>query len=361
MRDHLLGRDTDDIDLAIPGDPKPYARKLARAVRGAAFELSGAFGAWRVVAPKHAWHVDLVTLRDGDIDADLAQRDFTINAMAEPLQGGELLDPHGGREDLANRLVRMVSAQALEDDPLRSLRAIRIAVELDLELDDGHRPRRRRPTRAASNGSPPSGSSPSSSASSRPTRSCAACDCMDEHGLTDVVLPELSALKGIEQSHFHHLDVHDHTLAVLDEVTKLDDPLLAEPFADELTRGEAMRWAALLHDAAKPQTRGRPAGRAGDVPRPRRRGRRAGQGRPRPPALLGQAARLRRRADPAPPRRGLPRPRAPARPPHGLALPAEDQALQRRHHALHRRRPPRDARRQRRAGDRGPPRRRTRR
>ena len=56
--------------------------------------------------------------------------------MAEPLAGGELLDPHGGREDLTNRLVRMVSAQALEDDPLRSLRAVRIAVELDLTLDE---------------------------------------------------------------------------------------------------------------------------------------------------------------------------------------------------------------------------------
>src|SRR5215218_1507266 len=87
VRDHLLGRDTDDIDLAIPGDPRPRAKQLARAVRGAAFELS----AWRVVAPEHAWHVDLVRLRDGDIHADLAQRDFTINAMAEPLQGGDLL------------------------------------------------------------------------------------------------------------------------------------------------------------------------------------------------------------------------------------------------------------------------------
>src|SRR3954451_13080263 len=133
--DRLLGRDTDDIDLAGPGDPRPFARSLSRAVRGAAFELSGAFGAWRVVAPGHAWHVDLVTLRDGDIQADLAQRDFTINAMAEPLDGGELLDPHGGRADLDAGVVRMVSPRALAEDPLRSLRAVRIAVELELSLD----------------------------------------------------------------------------------------------------------------------------------------------------------------------------------------------------------------------------------
>src|SRR4051812_28647661 len=135
VRDRLLGRETDDVDLAVDGDPRRHARRIARAARGTAFELSGAFGAWRVVGPHHAWHVDLVTLRDGDIRADLAHRDFTINAMAEPLGGGELLDPHGGRADLERRLVRMVSPRALAEDPLRSLRAIRIAVELELEID----------------------------------------------------------------------------------------------------------------------------------------------------------------------------------------------------------------------------------
>src|SRR3954465_12862340 len=135
VRDRLLGRDTDDIDLAVPGGAQPPARRLAQAVRGVAFELSGDFRTWRGVAPGHAWHVDLVALRDDDIHADLAQRDFTINAMAEPLAGGELLDPHGGRADLAARLVRMVSPRSLGADPLRSLRAVRIAVELDLEID----------------------------------------------------------------------------------------------------------------------------------------------------------------------------------------------------------------------------------
>ena len=74
-------------------------------------------------------------LRDDDLAADLAARDFTINAMAEPLAGGEPLDPHGGRADLEARRLRMVSAAALAHDPLRTLRAARLAVELGLELD----------------------------------------------------------------------------------------------------------------------------------------------------------------------------------------------------------------------------------
>lgn len=272
VRDRLLGRDTDDVDLAIPGDPKRQARAIARAAGGAAFPLSGEFGAWRVVGPEHRWHVDLVTLRDDDIGADLAARDFTINAMAEPLAGGELVDPHGGRQDLANRLVRMVSERALEDDPLRSLRAVRIAVELDLQID------------------PATGEAAKRHASgiervanervfSELKRVIAAEDVrrglelMEAYGLTQAVLPELTALRGIEQSRFHHLDVHDHTLEVLDSVALLQrDPvaagldedvkaLLAEPLADELTRGDALRWAALLHDAAKPSTRGEHGGR----------------------------------------------------------------------------------------------------
>jgi putative nucleotidyltransferase with HDIG domain len=276
VRDRLLGRDTDDVDLAVPGDPKEHARRIARDTGGAAFRLSGAFGAWRVVGPGSAWHVDLVTLRDGGIEEDLAHRDFTINAMAEPLRGGELLDPHGGRADLERRVVRMVSERALADDPLRALRAVRIAVELDLELDP-----------ATGRAAAARAGEIERVAAERVFGELKRVVCADParrglelmaaHGLLDVVLPELAALRGIEQSVYHHLDVYEHTLEVLDAVAVLQrDPaeaglgehaeavaaLLAAPWSDDLTRGQAMRFAALLHDAAKAQTRAvRPDGR----------------------------------------------------------------------------------------------------
>ncbi len=273
MRDRLLGRDTDDIDIAVEGDPRRFASRIAKATGGAMFRLSGEFGAWRVVGPEHAWHADLVPLRDDDIESDLAQRDFTINAMAEPLGGGELLDPHGGHEDLARRLVRMVSSHALSDDPLRSLRAVRLAVELGLEIDPATGGAAAEHARGIERVAPERvfGELKRVVGADAVRRGL---DLMLEYGLTEVVLPELVALRGVEQNEFHHLDVYEHTLAVLDGVARLQrDPvpagldedvaaLLAEPLSDELTRGTAMRFAALLHDAAKPLTRGvRPDGR----------------------------------------------------------------------------------------------------
>jgi len=274
VRDRLLGRMTDDLDLALPDDPRDAAGALGRATGAAAFRLSGAFGAWRVVGRDAAWHVDLVRLRDGDIRADLAARDFTVNAMAEPLGGGDLLDPHGGRADLEGRRLRMVSAAALAEDPLRTLRAVRLAVGLGLQIEaeTGAAITREAPGLARVAAERVFGEL------KHVLRAPAArtgLGLMEAHGLTAHVLPELAALQGVEQNVFHHLDVHDHTLEVLDRVIELDqDPagaglgdyaeaagaLLREPLADELTRGQAMRLAALLHDAAKPWTRVQLAG-----------------------------------------------------------------------------------------------------
>lgn len=278
VRDRLLGRDTDDLDVAVAGDPRDAARAVARAAGGSAFRLSGSFGAWRVVGPGHAWHVDLVALRDGGIDADLAARDFTVNAMAEPLAGGPLLDPHGGRADLGAGRLRMVSAEALAEDPLRTLRAVRQAVELDLELEPATAAAVRRHAPGLERVAPERvfGELKRVIGADAVRRGLA---LMDAHGLTDAVLPELAALRGVRQSAYHHADVHAHTLEALEALLTLAaDPaaaglpahadavrgLLAEPLADELTRGDAMRWAALLHDVAKPTTRTElPDGRVG--------------------------------------------------------------------------------------------------
>jgi len=274
VRDRLLGRATTDLDIALAGDPEAAARAVARAGGGTAFELSGAFGAWRVVGRRQGWHVDVVRLRDDDLEADLAARDFTINAMAEPLGGGELLDPHGGRADLEAGRLRMVSAGALADDPLRTLRAARLATELDLALEPATAAevRLRAPELVGVAAERVFAELKRVVAGRRPV---AGLELMEQVGLVAAVLPELGALHGVEQNVFHHRDVHGHTLEVLEAVVRLEAgapelgehaeavrALLAEPLADELTRGGGMRFAALLHDAAKPATRGlRPDGR----------------------------------------------------------------------------------------------------
>src|SRR3954469_22204907 len=83
LRDRLLGRDTDDVDLAVTGDPAQAARALAAASvpRAAPFALSDAFGAWRVVGPGHAWQIDLTPLSGGYQPTDLQMRDFNTNAI----------------------------------------------------------------------------------------------------------------------------------------------------------------------------------------------------------------------------------------------------------------------------------------
>src|SRR5947209_3419470 len=134
VRDRLLGRATSDFDVAVPVDPRGLARALARATQGHVFALSEGFGAWRVVARDHSWQVDLLPVA-GAIERDLAQRDFTVNAIAEPLAGGECVDPFGGAADLRRRRLRMVSEQAFVADPLRPLRLARLACELGFEID----------------------------------------------------------------------------------------------------------------------------------------------------------------------------------------------------------------------------------
>jgi putative nucleotidyltransferase with HDIG domain len=269
VRDAALDRDVLDLDLAVAGDVAAAAAKaIAREGKGHSFELSAEFATWRAVAADGSWQIDLTALRGETIEADLAERDFTIGAVAVPLDGGEAIDPHGGLADLERRVLRAVGERSFDADPLRLLRAARLAAGLGLEIDAGTaalaRSEAARAAEAAGErqlvelrqllGGPD------------PLRGLR---LLDELGLTAVVLPELEALRGVEQGPNHHLDVHGHTIAVLERTLEVEadlerfggeragelEALLAEPLADEISRGTALRFGALLHDIGKPATR----------------------------------------------------------------------------------------------------------
>jgi putative nucleotidyltransferase with HDIG domain len=169
--------------------------------------------------------------------------------------------------DLEARRLRMVSEGSFPADPLRVARLGRLAVELGFEIEPA--------TAGAARAHAPALREVAAErvfAELRrviglptPTRGIV---LWDELGVLEAVLPELLAMRGLKQSDYHHLDVFDHTLEVLIQVVALQrDPaplgehagsvteVLDEPLADELTRGEALRLGALLHDVAKPQTR----------------------------------------------------------------------------------------------------------
>jgi len=267
VRDAALDRAVTDIDLAVTADPGAVARRIADAAGGFAFELSAEFGSWRAAARDRSWQVDVTALRGEGIAGDLALRDFTIGAVAVPLGGEGLLDPHGGLADLEGRVLRVVGSAAFEDDPLRLLRAPRLAAELGLQIDQE--------TADLARAAAPSAAVPAGERQLAELRALIAGPdpvggfrLMDGLGVTAAVLPEVEAMRGVEQGPNHHLDVYDHTLAVLANLLEIEADLpryagdradevagmLAEPLADDFTRRDALRLGALLHDIGKPGT-----------------------------------------------------------------------------------------------------------
>jgi poly(A) polymerase len=269
LRDEVLGREVTDFDIAVAGEPERAARELAAELRGPVFQLSEAFGAWRVVDRRGGRVYDFAPLQGETIEQDLAMRDFTVNAMARPLgpggparpgEGAELIDPLGGRADLEARTLRVLGPAAYANDPLRPLRLARFAAELGFTAD----PETERLTAEAA---PRVAEASGERVFAELRRLLVAPGALeglalaDRLGLLRAVLPELADLHDVEQSHYHHLDVYGHTIEVLERLIELERDasgelreLLDEPLADELTRGQALRFAALLHDIGKPAT-----------------------------------------------------------------------------------------------------------
>jgi poly(A) polymerase len=267
VRDALLAPGVlTDLDLAVGHDPASAARAVAKAARRHAFPLSEDFGAWRVVGD--GWLIDVTPLQGGHIEDDLAARDFTVNAMALPLFGGTLIDPYHGQDDLARRTLRLVAPDAYDRDKLRPLRLVRFATELGFEPE--------RETAAATREWAPRVVEAAGERVFAELRHIVLAPRVvdglrlaDDLGVLRAVLPELTDLQGLDQSHFHHLDVFDHTLEVLASLNEIDTHLaeyfpdsarqlravLDEPLGDDMTRAQALRFGALLHDIGKLPTR----------------------------------------------------------------------------------------------------------
>ena len=271
VRDAILGREVEDLDLVYEGDPAELAAALAAPADAYAFQLSEQFGTWRV-AWRGGGHADVTGLRGAELADDLGRRDFTVNAIAAPLgppgTAAELIDPAGGLGDLDAGVLRAVSDRSFEDDPLRVLRAARLAAQLGFEVEAA--------TVALARAGAVRAGEPAGERQLAELRLLVGgpdplrgIELLGELEATAAVLPELDALRGVGQTANHHLDVYGHTIEVLANLLEVERDLdrfagesaaelagvLAEPLADEMTRGTALRFGALLHDSAKPLTR----------------------------------------------------------------------------------------------------------
>lgn len=268
VRDALLGSNVTDLDIAVERDPEAVVREVARVLDGVAFELSDEFETWRATDRAGEWQVDVALLRAAGIEQDLALRDFTVGSMAVALDGGHLIDPLNGRRDLESGVLRASGPTSLLDDPLRCMRAARLAAQFGWSVD-------------------PSTVTLARSAAEEIDRVAgervlaeflllmgsrdplSGIEVMELLGVMDRVLPELGAMKGVEQGPNHHLDVYGHTIEVLEGVLRIESDLeafvgdlavatsavLSEPLADGVDRSVGLRLGALFHDCAKPETR----------------------------------------------------------------------------------------------------------
>jgi poly(A) polymerase len=273
VRDLLLKRDRYDVDVAVIGDASGLARALADDSHGSFYVMDNENDVARVLYDREGtrYFVDLARVRGDSIEQDLATRDFTVNAMALDISGGkwsesELIDPFDGRRDLASRRLRALATSVFENDPVRLLRAVRFEATLGFSLDSMTESYVKRDARLVVDASPERVRDEfykilSADSSVRNLRR------LDELGLFQFVLPEVTALKGVLQPPPHSYDVYVHSLhavGALEQVQRAHFLNLAEGafsqqlelhFAENISgehrRGMLLRLALLLHDSGK--------------------------------------------------------------------------------------------------------------
>lgn len=259
VRDLMLGRHSKDIDFLTVGSGIEVAQEVARTLRGSHLAVYRNFGTAQVKNRKY--ELEFVGARkesydrssrkpiveDGTLEDDISRRDFTINAMALCVNGdrfGELVDFYDGVRDLSERVIRtpLDPDITFSDDPLRMMRAIRFATQLDFTiLPETFEAIRRNASRITIISK--ERVMDELMKIMRSPRPSIGWRLLLQSGLLRLIFPELYALKGVENVNgVGHKDNFYHTLAVLDNVAELSDNVW-------------LRWAALLHDIGKPATK----------------------------------------------------------------------------------------------------------
>ena len=259
VRDFFLQRERREMDFVVVGDGIKFAELLAKHLRLPKPTVYRNFGTamltWEemqlefVGARKESYRGDSrkPQVEPADLPSDLSRRDFTINAMAFALNAGNfgtLVDPFDGQKDLQAKLLRtpLAPAATFSDDPLRLLRAIRFATQLDFEIEEntfnGMREMRER-LRIISQERITEEflkilAAPKPSLGFR---------LLDDAGVLAIIFPEFVALKGVEEyKGYFHKDVFNHTLMVMDNLAAMSEKV-------------PLRLSAVFHDIAKPRTK----------------------------------------------------------------------------------------------------------
>ena len=260
IRDLLRGQSPIDYDVAVKVDPLRFAHQVAKKTKGRVVEI-GKPGQriFRVVSDNMV--IDVSRIKGATIEEDLQARDFSVNAMAYDVYAHQLIDDLGGQQDLANKTIRMVSKNSFKKDPVRLLRAFRIAATLQFEIEAETRSVIEKNAALIQQ-----------SAAERvrdelfkmfqSTRSYPYLCRLADIGLLFTILPELLGLKQCRQNRYHQFDAFEHTLKAYYHLERLLDPaqnqkllivkgapggyLIAE------SRVPLMKFSILLHDIGKP-------------------------------------------------------------------------------------------------------------
>ncbi len=277
VRDGLLGRSSQDIDLAVSGEAESLAREVAQEFRGKFVLLDEVNQVARVVfRGEKLWYLDFATLR-GSIEEDLLRRDFTANAIAlrpQDFLSGKIrpIDPLDGQGDLQHKLIRATSRSVFREDPGRLLRAVRLAAELGFEVEEKTADLLRQERELIRQVAGERIHDELVKLLQVPNSARWLYE-LDRLGLLGLLFPALMEGRGVEQPPEHAFDVFEHQLQTVAAVERLlqslnsadgllEDFPLASKFKDHFReqisghpRLILLKLAALLHDVAKPRTK----------------------------------------------------------------------------------------------------------